>query len=182
MSGPVDEAALRAAAEAATPGPWAVCDEGYGEQYVYDEPTGNMCWTPDLPDHWQPHDAAFIAAANPTAVLALLDELGALRAKVAANGCEPCERHARIEALIERSSLGDAEAKAARESVPHEVGSAIALAAKHLGRANAAEAKVARVEALADEFRSRGSRQLLETGVSVEGMIRAALGDDGADQ
>ena len=67
-------------------------------------------------------------------------------------GCEPCATHARVEGLIERSSLGSAEAKAARESVPREVGSAIALAAKYLGRAEEAEAKVARVEALADEW------------------------------
>lgn len=56
-----------------------------------------------------------------------------------------------IEALIEASSLGTAEAKAARESVPREVGTAIALAAKYLGQRNEARAAVARVTALADK-------------------------------
>lgn len=64
--------------------------------------------------------------------------------------CYICADHARVQALIERSSLGSAEAKAVRESVPNEVGIAIARAAEYLGRAKAAEATVARVRALLD--------------------------------
>lgn len=48
-----------------------------------------------------------------------------------------------IEALIEASSLGTAEAKEARESVPREVGTAIALAAKYLARAKQADERLA---------------------------------------
>lgn len=52
------------------------------------------------------------------------------------------EARARVEALIEASSLGAPEAKAARESVPPEVGIAIARAADYLGRAERAEARL----------------------------------------
>lgn len=51
-----------------------------------------------------------------------------------------------IESLIEASSLGTVEAKAARDSVPPEVGTAIALAARYLRRAKDAEAAVRRYE------------------------------------
>lgn len=47
-----------------------------------------------------------------------------------------------------------------------------------LDRLEAAEAKVARVEALREEFKSRGGLTLLvETGESVAGMLEAALED-----
>lgn len=55
-------------------------------------------------------------------------------------GCGVCADHARVAALIERSSLGSAEAKAVRESVPNDIGIALATAARHLSRAEAAEA------------------------------------------
>jgi hypothetical protein len=64
-----------------------------------------------------------------------------------------------IEELIEASSFGTPEAKAARESVPNSTGAAIALAAKYLGRAESAERKVAAVLALADEW-ERSARYL----------------------
>lgn len=59
---------------------------------------------------------------------------------------------ARVEALIDASSLGTPEAKAARESVPREVGIAIARAAEYLGRAREAEARAQRFAArIADQ-------------------------------
>jgi len=65
-------------------------------------------------------------------------------------------RRADMERLIEASSFGTPGAKAARESIPPEVGSAVALAAEYLSRAKEAErerdelaSKVARVERLA---------------------------------
>lgn len=60
-----------------------------------------------------------------------------------------------IEALIERSSLGTEEAKAVRESVPREVGSAIATAARCLARAEAAEAARDAAVAERDALRER---------------------------
>lgn len=87
----LDEARLRELAEAATPGPWkyqgppdvgystfvgrfeaengtVVCDFGDSETYYPSEGS-----PPD------PEDAAFIAAANPATILALLDALSAER-------------------------------------------------------------------------------------------------------
>lgn len=81
---------LRKVAEAATPGPWEVADEGYDERYVYDSASGQMCWTPDLPGHWSLADATHIATFDPPTVLALLDRVAELEAKVA-----------RVEALAE---------------------------------------------------------------------------------
>lgn len=85
----VDTAALRTAAEAATPGPWpeayvqwAVrhiarnCD--YGDDASDEEMAGgsSFCW-----DRYK--DGPFVAAANPAVVLALLDRLDAAEAEVA---------------------------------------------------------------------------------------------------
>lgn len=88
--------------------------------------------------------SALVDDATAASVIAALDRLEAAEAKVAA--C--CGARERVEALIEASSLGSPEAKAARESVPRGVGIAIAAAARHMRRANEAEAKVAAVEAL----------------------------------
>jgi hypothetical protein len=76
---------LRALAEAATPGPWSHEAVRFMQHDVH---------TPDSVEAdgmstitcWHRCDAAFIAAFNPTAVLALLDELAALR-KVAEAAC-----------------------------------------------------------------------------------------------
>ena len=68
-----DLAEMRRLAEAATPGPWSTA----AFQLVIDVAQRidvGMCGHRD--------DAAFIAAANPAAVLALLDERDALAAKV----------------------------------------------------------------------------------------------------
>lgn len=60
--------------------------------------------------------------------------------------CQPCAERARIVALIEASSLGTAEAVAARESVPAEVGQAIALAARYMAERDKARAALAERE------------------------------------
>ena len=86
MTGP-DVTSLRALAEAATPGPWQSRYERYAWELTkpceispgnFSHPlnilkanSGSHDWPP------APQDAAFIAAANPTAVLALLDNLAA---------------------------------------------------------------------------------------------------------
>ncbi len=79
---------LRSLAEAATPGPWEVQDEGQadGLSVVRLEPdlgyAAEVIWTDDAdyPDEARPDLAAYIAACSPDRILALLDELGALRA------------------------------------------------------------------------------------------------------
>ena len=80
-----DYAALRAAAEAATPGPWAVATWG---------PVLTKAWVDydadpnaPTPELWlciagqSPEDSAYIAAANPSVALALLDRLNAAEAE-----------------------------------------------------------------------------------------------------
>lgn len=84
-------ARLRALASAASIGPWSVHGNNCDEWYVYalharyETLPGNpspvkVAWVP-----WSPgtlrheHDAAYIAAASPDAILALLDERDALR-------------------------------------------------------------------------------------------------------
>lgn len=80
------ETELRKLAEAATPGPWVTMD---GVHSLWIDAPEKGQHIADVFRHIknQPNgfpNAAFIAAANPTAVLALLDELTALRAKVKA--------------------------------------------------------------------------------------------------
>lgn len=71
----VDTSKLRELAQAATPGPWRngadVCH--FDSPEVTDDKTFSYYVTRD-------NDAAFIAVANPTALLSLLDELDKLRA------------------------------------------------------------------------------------------------------
>lgn len=86
------ETELRKLAEAATPGPWEATDGvvwiDTREQVCCGRGYQECCGEPDVIGGQEKvadtnaSDAAFIAAANPTAVLALLDELTALRAKV----------------------------------------------------------------------------------------------------
>ncbi|MDV1156786.1 ead/Ea22-like family protein [Citrobacter freundii] len=75
----IDKRALREAAEKATKGQWAVefDDEIYSTDGVNHEQIA-MVFSEN-----EARDAAFIAAANPTAVLALLDELKAAEKRIA---------------------------------------------------------------------------------------------------
>lgn len=86
--------------------------------------------------------------------------------------CHVCADHARVEALIERPSLGSAEAKAAI---------AIARSATYLGRAEAAEAReaalVAKVAALAEECGSSGCIHLND----LWGRLRTLLAEMGGE-
>jgi hypothetical protein len=106
---------LRKLAEAATPGPWdasidlerpddvRVCYVRDGKHCDWCVSLSGECvegtreWTPETLQRWRA-DAAFIAAANPTAVIALLDAVegyqrgvDALRDQLAAANAE-CER------------------------------------------------------------------------------------------
>lgn len=82
-----DEAELRKLAEAATPGPWHVANKTVALlQDDFFQVNSLARWVCLVEDGtpFSKQDAAFIAAANPMAIIALLDELTALRAKVKA--------------------------------------------------------------------------------------------------
>lgn len=86
----MDTTRLRELAEAATPGEWAVKDGTYAvHQPDY------QCWIPQ-----DRGDAAYIAAANPAVILALLDRLEA-----AAKECEALDDRG----ALERAALGKAD-------------------------------------------------------------------------
>ncbi len=72
----IDKQNLRALATAATPGPWAVTGDN-DDCVTARHPEGSSWPVADADD---PEDAAFIAAASPSTVLALLDEIDALYA------------------------------------------------------------------------------------------------------
>ena len=81
MSG-FDHNDLRALAEAATPGPWRTWIEGEGDAWGGDPcvvaatPGRTVCELATIAD------TRFIAAANPTAILALLDRILVLEAQI----------------------------------------------------------------------------------------------------
>ncbi|EKK5566449.1 ead/Ea22-like family protein [Enterobacter hormaechei] len=86
----IDKRALREAAEKATPGPWYVhdkpCEDGnYGIDSSDKEFLAEavVWWGFSRQSIWREEDAKHIAAANPAAVLALLDELEAKDAQIA---------------------------------------------------------------------------------------------------
>lgn len=78
----LDLAALRLLAQAATqPGPWTVLCEPQGKgRHSYRVLDANGMWVAEFDD--AEHDAAFVAAANPTAILALLDRCERAEAEV----------------------------------------------------------------------------------------------------
>ena len=86
----IDKRALREAAEKATPGPWYVhdkpCEDGnYGIDTSDKEFLAEavVWWGFSRQSIWREEDAKHIAAANPAAVLALLDELEAAEKRIA---------------------------------------------------------------------------------------------------
>lgn len=87
--------------------------------------------------------------------------IDALAEVVRAGGYHRDEERARVEALIEASSLGTPEAKAARESVPREIGIAIAKAAEYLGRAEEAEDRARRLSTRIADLTTRDDQATL---------------------
>ena len=71
---PAERAALRAHAETATPGPWDAGKYGIagGEDFTTPVVSWDYAWADCANEEW---DKPFIAAANPTAVLSLLDDV-----------------------------------------------------------------------------------------------------------
>ncbi|EEV5993441.1 ead/Ea22-like family protein [Escherichia coli] len=99
----IDKRELREAAEKATPGPWEYYPGNTSIEYNVDsmvEDQGSIVYV-DSGDFTQKQtdlNGAFIAAANPATVLALLDELEAAKKRIA-------ELEAREILLPERSSM-----------------------------------------------------------------------------
>ncbi|HCM9496650.1 TPA: ead/Ea22-like family protein [Enterobacter asburiae] len=82
----IDKRALREAAEKATPGVWVYLPKNTSIEYDYgsDDSQGSVTYM-DSGDFTQKQtdlNGAFIAAANPATVLALLDELEAVKCKL----------------------------------------------------------------------------------------------------
>ncbi len=99
---------LKAAAMAATPGPWFVhekpCEDGnYGIDTSDNEWTAEavVWWGFARQSIWKEEDARFIAAANPAAVLELLAELEATR-KQSQELAKQCVRLGARAAIAER--------------------------------------------------------------------------------
>lgn len=110
----IDKQALREAAEKATKGQWAVefDDEIYSTDGVNNEQIA-MVFSEN-----EARDAAFIAAANPATVLALLDELEAKDKSWAAQDDHINQQADRIESLEKKNgelgrALGAAEERIA---------------------------------------------------------------------
>ena len=80
----IDKQALRQLATRATPGPW---EEENGEVWIMRNGTANSILTSicgdDTSGQQDFDNARFISAANPTTVLALLDELEAAEKRIA---------------------------------------------------------------------------------------------------
>ncbi len=78
------DAELRALAEAATPGPWRHSGATVWAPMSPDDPTDYsgeaVAYVPTLGDEFDADDAAYIAAASPDRILALLDEVARLEA------------------------------------------------------------------------------------------------------
>ena len=99
----IDKQALREAAEKATKGQWAVefDDEIYSTDGVNNEQIA-MVFSEN-----EARDAAFIAAANPATVLALLDELEASEKRIAE--LEARQLVVKIPAYVDGRTLGYGE-------------------------------------------------------------------------
>ena len=81
------ETELRKLAEAATPGPWKY--QKAGDTYTHIVRAGENRFLVQFPLNQEGgNNARFIAASNPTAIVALLDEITALRAKVKSQATE----------------------------------------------------------------------------------------------
>lgn len=76
----LDIETLRALALKATPGPWRTQPDGGGMTEVYSDELHRDGMNVGIADDLRDYDAAFIAAAHPQAVLALLDRIAALEA------------------------------------------------------------------------------------------------------
>ncbi|ELD3491429.1 ead/Ea22-like family protein [Enterobacter hormaechei subsp. xiangfangensis] len=135
----IDKQALREAAEKATKGQWAVefDDEIYSTDGVNNEQIA-MVFSEN-----EERDAAFIAAANPATVLALLDELEALKLANAAQDDHINQQQDRID-LLEK---GNNEAARQINSWRRLAKQNIAEREKDVSELNIARKRIAELEA-----------------------------------
>lgn len=110
-----DVTSLRALAEAATVGPWQWGVTEDRRWALIDSPL----WPETVAQCADDDNAAFIAAANPTTVLALCDEVERLRA--AYDDLEA----ARLETMDQRNALRDAVARVKAEAQRFTVAGAV---------------------------------------------------------
>jgi hypothetical protein len=86
-----DTARLRALAEAATPGPWEVPESIHGDPYINEVGKGTLIGgniaLANTRDDYGRSNAAYIAAANPAVVLALLDRLERAEGRLRSRRC-----------------------------------------------------------------------------------------------
>ena len=104
-----DHAELARLAEAATAGPWETSPEAFSPR-SFVIPTHHASDDPAVGSVLSRQDAAFIAAANPAAVLALLSEIAALRS--ALDVCNTARLHWQ-EVVV--PALGDRATQAERQ-------------------------------------------------------------------
>ena len=107
----IDKRALREAAEKATPGVWVYLPKNTSIEYDYgsDDSQGSVTYM-DSGDFTQKQtdlNGAFIAAANPATVLALLDELEAAEKRIAE--LEARQLVVKIPAYVDGRTLGYGE-------------------------------------------------------------------------
>jgi hypothetical protein len=108
----IDKRALREAAEKATPGVWVYLPKNTSIEYDYgsDDSQGSVTYM-DSGDFTQKQtdlNGAFIAAANPATVLALLDELEAKDKRIAeleSDNAYIKNRHKELDLLIGKNIL-----------------------------------------------------------------------------
>ncbi|CAM8108669.1 ead/Ea22-like family protein [Enterobacter hormaechei] len=144
----IDKRALREAAEKATKGQWVVefDDEIYSTDGVNNEQIA-MVFSEN-----EARDAAFIAAANPAAVLALLDELEALKLANAAQDDHINQQQDRID-LLEK---GNNEAARQINSWRRLAKQNIAEREKDVSELNIARKRIAELEAREKSLRTVG--------------------------
>ncbi|WP_337083858.1 ead/Ea22-like family protein [Enterobacter kobei] len=114
----IDKRALREAAEKATPGVWVYLPKNTSIEYDYgsDDSQGSVTYM-DSGDFTQKQtdlNGAFIAAANPATVLALLDELEAAKKRIA--GLRETLLAARSH-VMQCARMGDAHANGVLQAI-----------------------------------------------------------------
>ncbi|MCK7041353.1 ead/Ea22-like family protein [Enterobacter roggenkampii] len=145
----IDIRALREAAEKATKGQWVVefDDEIYSTDGVNNEQIA-MVFSEN-----EARDAAFIAAANPATVLALLDELEAAEAQIDESDCE---KHEALRLAEERAetinAIYDRERREFSDCVAEKTRLALELvnAERRIAELEAREVKLPELKMLRD--------------------------------
>jgi len=113
-----DHAELARLAEAATAGPWETYPEAFSPR-SFVIPTHHASDDPAVGSVLSRQDAAFIAAANPATVLALLSEIAALRGALAAAQNADAENDAHLRDRATQAERQRDELRKALERIAH---------------------------------------------------------------